>query len=404
MKLRVAIVLALLSSALGCSIARAASLEVLHAYAPLGLWYWNGNVVIKEYSAASNDYSFSCFSPRNPKPHPFIVPGIEKLTDLGMADGKPVAFGQNGKTCVLMQNDGTRWHQIDLPKKITPAKKAELLPTNDGVALFTQASMFMRRTIFVLRRGKWQQITPTPPNSTYTDFGYTDYLYGSLFMAGSAGGEWNTGLHVFDIDHPSKDWSDFHPSDDQFLDMCTDSHGILWLCACGVYSGNSVYQFNGMKLKQMMNLDQSLPNWKPGSAIDQYLDVNDMMLAPDQRIYTAGYEGIFSWDSMGRRRRDVKYDLRAERRRPKNPATGKPGKLLDCDPQRMALDGKGNYYVATIHYGVLCFIKSGGGYRQLQVITPEERKQDALFYKKGYYSTSNPYPPVNEEIDSDPAN
>lgn len=403
MKLRVAIVLALLSSALGCSASRAASLEALHAYAPLGIWYWNGNVVIKEYSAESDDYSFSCFSPRDPKPHPFTVPGIEKLTDLGMADGKPVAFGRNGNTCVLMQNDGTQWRQIELPKKITPGKKAELLPTNDGVALFTQASMFMRRTIFVLRHGKWQQITPTPPNSTYTDFGYTEYLYGSLLMVGSCGGEWDNGLHVFDIDNPKKDWRNYHPLDGQFTDMCTDGRGILWLCAYGVFSGNSVYQFDGAKLKQAINLDPGTPGWKP-HAIDEHLDVNDLLLARDQRIYTAGYKGIFSWDSTGRRRRDVKYDLRVEMRRPKNPDTGKPGKLLDCAPQRMALDGKGNYYVATIHYGVLCFIKSGGTYRQVQVITPEERKQDALFYKKGYYSVSNPYPQVDEEIDSDPAN
>jgi len=347
--------------------------------APLQLW--DDHVVglaVKIFSFSADDL----------QPKELDVPGMDEIISIGTVSQLPVALGRtNGRLLVMMRKAG-QWTTLPMLPALQKSKNAQIIPAGDGLVILSADDLFR------FKDGKWLPPLALPktlwrlPKSLrgfkMEEWGARQILFGTQLFAGWDEGEFGGMLLMLDLSSPKRKWkavsgqkegsSGSISASGPVSGFTIDSANSLWVSFGLAHMGGlwkALYRYDGKKwdaiVPPSLKMVPDRPVGSGASFAEEATDICDVYGASDKQVYVlAGASGIFTCENgVFKRRISINFhDI-------SGPAMTAEGKKMgfdcNCYPVGLVVDSGGNLFVNSLSFGVLCFIKSPGGYHLKQV-------------------------------------
>jgi len=345
--------------------------------APIQLW--DGQVIVAKYDQAGPRY----YRIDHLKSEQFDVPGLRQILSVSYGKDKAVVLGRYAGELRLLHSHGAIIETVPLPSALKKAKSPWLIPSTDAIAVVDD------RTMYQYKDGSWTHLViPKVPkfNKEFKPehLGYKQYLYGSKLFAGWNAGEWGGMLAVLDLDHPNRGWKQVSGKKlgDQsgiignigISGMTVDGSGSLWVSEGCCHMGGmwrGLYRYDGKLWETIVHGAFDKSEGGKISFPGETTDVVDVFAVPDGKVYVLGGAlGVFRYDGQGLNPIvEINFYGISQPHFKMLPGR-KIDTIIPCYPTGLVGDAKGNLYVSTGYYGILCFVPDGKKYHLKQIVLP----------------------------------
>ncbi len=350
------------------------------AYPVRSIQFWDGAVVVSEYGLLWPIY----YRIDHLEPQILTILGLDQIISLSSENGRAVAYGIHVGAPRLLRKEGPIFADVALPPELKVFGDVRLVPCDTGLALAGATKLYRYQD------GQWKTIVTADAPCMNCDQFPPRRIFHSLLFTLASGGEPSTfkEFKIFDLDRtrprnerravpdaPGRKTTPWAPERPPIRSMAGDTQGNFW-CVCESSLGwdefkSALYRLDGTKWVTEIEGAPGKARESRNGVPDEARDFIDVFGGPDGKLYLLVEQlGIFTYeDSVLKPVVEFPFSEIAK------PMLAQDGKRADyqvpIDPQKLVADGSGNFFVTTIHYGILAFIKADGAWSLKQIVMPD---------------------------------